>query len=56
MIGGLELVTVSGDARQHFPGGAFALAESGGGERERVITPEKRCHGCECSHGIFFPA
>src|SRR5580765_4468099 len=33
MIGGFELVTVSGDARQHLPGGALALAESGGGER-----------------------
>src|SRR5215207_9784314 len=32
MIGGFELVAVSGDTRQHLPGGAFALAESGGGE------------------------
>ena len=33
MIGGFELVTVSGDPRQHFLGSAPALAERGGGER-----------------------
>src|SRR5829696_9685234 len=33
MIGGFELVTVSGDTRQHLLGGAFALAKSGGSER-----------------------
>src|SRR5436190_23676792 len=32
MIGGFELVTVSGDTRQHLLGGAFALAKSGGSE------------------------
>src|SRR5271170_7222505 len=33
MIGGFELVTVGGDTRKHLPGGAYALAKSGGGER-----------------------
>jgi hypothetical protein len=33
MIGGFELVTVSGNARQHLLGGAFAFRQGGSGER-----------------------
>src|SRR5438552_375170 len=50
MIGGLELVTVSGDTRQHFLGGAFALAESGGGE---LLGPARALqHGASCRLGV----
>src|SRR5216684_2819014 len=38
MIGGFEPVTVSGDTRQHFLGGAFALAESGGCECSQILS------------------
>ena len=36
MIGGFELVTVSGDTRKHLLGGAFALAKGGGGDARTV--------------------